>query len=81
MDINTAIKENPNAPLTRTLTVHDRCDSCGAQALVRFEVFGSVLDFCGHHASKNASALEVQGAGITHDDREVLLVEESGLRG
>ena len=33
------------------LTASDRCDRCGAQALVRVELpSGADLVFCGHHA-------------------------------
>lgn len=44
---------------TPTLTAHDRCDRCGAQAYVRFALIaGGELQFCGHHARANESALE-----------------------
>jgi len=39
------------------LTALDRCDRCGAQALVRATLpFGELL-FCGHHARQHAEAL------------------------
>ncbi len=40
------------------LTVHDRCDKCGAQAyvLVIFESEQS-LTFCGHHWNQHAEKL------------------------
>ena len=76
MDINTAIKENPNAPKTRTLGVNDRCDVCDAQALVRVTLKTGTLTFCGHHYSKNADALAAGGAEITNDDRDALAAEE-----
>ena len=31
------------------LTVHDRCDSCNAQALVKVTGVSGDLTFCGHH--------------------------------
>ncbi len=33
-----------------TLTAADRCDRCGAQALVRVVLASGELLFCGHHA-------------------------------
>lgn len=44
---------------TPTLTAHDRCDRCSAQAYVRFALMaGGELQFCGHHARANEAALE-----------------------
>lgn len=44
---------------TEPLTVHDRCDSCGAQARARVTLtsMGELL-FCGHHYHRNRAALE-----------------------
>ena len=39
------------------LTALDRCDRCGAQALVRAVLPAGELLFCGHHARKHAEAL------------------------
>ncbi|MFP5220350.1 MAG: hypothetical protein ACLGIG_11580 [Actinomycetes bacterium] len=39
------------------LTALDRCDRCGAQALVRAVLPSGELLFCGHHARKHAEAL------------------------
>ncbi|HVE73502.1 MAG TPA: hypothetical protein VNA30_00195 [Mycobacteriales bacterium] len=35
---------------TTTLTAHDRCDRCGAQARVRVVLTTGDLTFCAHHA-------------------------------
>ncbi len=44
---------------TPTLTAHDRCDSCSAQAYVKYALTaGGELQFCAHHARANAEALE-----------------------
>lgn len=41
-----------------TLTAADRCDRCGAQALVRVELpSGTDLVFCGHHARQHETRL------------------------
>ncbi len=37
-------------PAAPTLTAADRCDRCGAQALVRVVLSSGELLFCGHHA-------------------------------
>jgi hypothetical protein len=39
------------------LTALDRCDRCGAQALVRATLAHGELLFCGHHARQHADAL------------------------
>jgi hypothetical protein len=39
------------------LTALDRCDRCGAQAVVRATLEHGDLLFCGHHARKHAEAL------------------------
>lgn len=38
--------------LEKTLTAHDRCDSCGAQAYVKASGVSGELYFCSHHFSK-----------------------------
>lgn len=43
---------------SNTLTVHDRCDGCGAQAKgVATKDGRSRLMFCGHHITRHAAAL------------------------
>ena len=37
-------------PAAPTLTAADRCDRCGAQAVVRVGLSSGDLLFCGHHA-------------------------------
>ena len=49
------------APLPRP----ERCDRCGAAALVRVTlVTGGELHFCGHHARMHAARLLEIGAGL-----------------
>lgn len=54
------------------LTLNDRCDNCGAQALYRMTLmaldFGktdSTLDLCGHHYNKHAPVMFGKGWVIT----------------
>lgn len=47
----------PSAP---TLTAADRCDRCGAQALVRVVLASGELLFCGHHAKAYEEKLRVK---------------------
>jgi hypothetical protein len=60
-----------SSPITITptiggpLTVADRCDRCGARALVRAVLpTGGKLLFCGHHGRKHCAALADQGAEL-----------------
>ena len=48
----TTLTVEPQAtPATEaTLTAHDRCDRCGAQAYVRVGLEAGELLFCGHHS-------------------------------
>lgn len=52
------------------LTNADRCDSCGAQALVWAEgMKGGELFFCGHHFAKNEAKI-VEWAFSIIDERD-----------
>lgn len=62
--------EIPPVPGTVPLTVADRCDRCGAQALVRYLLAFSPLQFCSHHANDNHGALTAQGFEIDQDIRK-----------
>lgn len=47
------------------LTVADRCDRCGAQAFVKYELAaGGELLFCAHHARANDDALRPISATV-----------------
>jgi hypothetical protein len=53
----------------KTLTAADRCDRCGAAAVVRAVLpTGGDLLFCGHHAREHANRLE-ELAAVIHDSR------------
>jgi len=41
----------------KPLNVNDRCDKCGAQAMVRATLANGELYFCGHHARNIGSDL------------------------
>ena len=47
-------------PAAPTLTAADRCDRCGAQALVRAVLASGELLFCGHHAKAYEEKLRVK---------------------
>jgi len=54
---------------TATLSVADRCDRCGAAAVVRAILpTGGELLFCGHHAREHSARLE-ELAAVLHDSR------------
>jgi ribosomal protein L37E len=65
---------------TRNLTLHDRCDQCGAQAYVLAVFSSGEIAFCGHHGSRHLAELEKQGGEI-HDFRERLHAEATGAPG
>jgi uncharacterized protein (DUF983 family) len=47
------------------LALPERCDRCGAGALVKVTLTtGGELHFCGHHARKHAARLLEIGAGL-----------------
>ena len=50
------------------LTHADRCDRCGAQALVRAVLKGGELLFCGHHARDNAAALAAVALSVQESE-------------
>jgi recombinational DNA repair protein (RecF pathway) len=49
------------------LTALDRCDRCGAQALVRAVLPHGELLFCGHHARQLAEALAKVAVSVDSD--------------
>lgn len=52
------------------LTAVDRCDRCGAAAVIRAILpAGGELLFCGHHAREHSARLEELEAQL-HDTRE-----------
>lgn len=65
-----------------SFTAYDRCDSCGAQAYVRWANLAkeqiTELLFCGHHSAKHRDALEAQGFTLVTDSTGVLH-EEAAL--
>jgi hypothetical protein len=50
------------------LLATDRCDSCGAQALIRVTFLTGMLLFCRHHARKNHEALARQAVSFFDPD-------------
>jgi len=53
------------------LTAADRCDRCGAAAVVRAVLpKGGELLFCGHHARAHSERLEAVAA-VMHDYRAI----------
>jgi hypothetical protein len=57
----------------RNLTAADRCDRCGAQALVSTTMpTGLELLWCGHHFAENETGLAARNACVTADERHAL---------
>ena len=65
---NVAVDES----VSQSLTAHDRCDQCGAQAYIRVSIGESELLFCGHHGRRNEEKLR-QIATDWHDETDRLL--------
>ncbi len=74
MNLNTVISKNPEALPMRSLKATDRCDLCGAQALVRVRLVSGTLDWCKHHFERYEPNLDA--AAIEIDDRPALDAEE-----
>ncbi|MDO4664710.1 MAG: hypothetical protein Q4A71_00635 [Actinomycetaceae bacterium] len=47
-----------------TFTAADRCDACGAQAVIRAHLNSGDLLFCAHHGRRFHEKLRSQGARI-----------------
>lgn len=45
-------------------TTADRCDKCGAQAMVRATLANGELFFCGHHAREIGTPLVLQAIRV-----------------
>jgi hypothetical protein len=56
--------------MTKLNRLHDRCDTCQAQAFVRVAKGPCDLLFCAHHFTKSELALLAQGFQVTEDERE-----------
>lgn len=46
------------------ITTFDRCDKCGAQAMVRATLMSGLLYFCGHHGRQIARELVTQSIEV-----------------
>lgn len=59
--------------ITRTpLTVSDRCDRCGAQALVRVQLeSGSALQFCSHHFKEHEVRLRSVATDVQDEQHQL----------
>jgi hypothetical protein len=48
----------------RALTALDRCDKCGAQAMVRATLANGELYFCGHHGREMGTPLVLKSVQV-----------------
>jgi len=80
--VETTTRPVPTDLPAPTLTLADRCDSCGAQAFVRATMpSGTALLFCGHHGNAHRAKLIGAGADV-HDETDRLTTKrESGFGG
>ena len=60
----------------KSIEITDRCDQCGAQAMVRATLTSGELYFCGHHARKTGNKLVLQSvvvfdpSGVSNSGRQ-----------
>ena len=54
----------PNTDTRAPLKLTDRCDKCGAAAMVRATLITGELYFCGHHARQVATALVLKSIEV-----------------
>ena len=65
-----------------SLTLADRCDSCGAQAFLRATMpSGTALLFCGHHGNAHRASLLGAGAALHDETDRLTIARESGFGG
>ena len=65
-----------------SLTLSDRCDSCGAQAFLRATMpTGTALLFCGHHGNAHRASLLGAGAALHDETDKLTIARESGFGG
>jgi len=57
------------------LTATDRCDKCGARAMVRATLKTGELYFCGHHAKETGYTLVLQAIEV-YDPEGLLNYED-----
>ena len=49
---------------SRPITALDRCDKCGAPAMVRATLTNGELYFCGHHARETGNTLVLKSLQV-----------------
>lgn len=65
----------------RTLTLNDRCDSCGAAALVKVSGVSGELYFCGHHYTKFENTENMKKFAFDIVDERWTMHNENRLKG
>ena len=80
--METTTRPDLTAAATTSLTLADRCDSCGAQAFLRATMpSGSTLLFCGHHGNAHRASLLGAGADLQDETDRLTVARESGFGG
>lgn len=60
------------APDVTSLNASDRCDRCGAQAYLRFELAGGgELHFCAHHAREHGDKLREIAINVVDESHKL----------
>lgn len=80
--METTTRPVPTELAAPSLTLADRCDSCGAQAFVRATMpSGTALLFCGHHGNAHRASLLGAGAQVHDETDRLTIARESGFNG
>lgn len=64
----------------RVLTLNDRCDSCGAAALVKVSGVSGELLFCGHHYNKHENSEAMKKFAFEVIDERWTIENENRLK-
>lgn len=75
--MTTATLNHPKVENKRSMTTHDRCDRCNAQAFGVATLGDNELFFCGHHFRKNELALVASGWDL--EDYTHLIDDDSSV--
>ena len=78
--MNAVAEEIVEEQKERTLTLNDRCDSCGAAALVKVSGVSGELMFCGHHYKKHENSEAMKKFAFEVIDERWTIENENRLK-
>jgi hypothetical protein len=78
--MNAVAEETVEEQKERILTLNDRCDGCGAAALVKVSGVSGELMFCGHHYSNNENSESMKKFAFDIVDERWTIQSENRLK-